>query len=1427
MNMKSPRRRIGLVLAALATLTATLFLAPRARENRQNNESHDRSDIGAKQAATEAAAVRPDAPPERETAPEIPPAERSLPLAQPPVARADAVPARLNFASGWKHESRASLAAFSAWTDRWSASPEADRAGLIEEGVALAAVRRAELKTMIKNDPRAAIAAAVPMAVRAQLPDEITALLERRISGEGRVAQLGVLGEPGQQVAVPVYKTATVNGETFRAFTYGRREAQATKVEISVLGVALDAALAVSESPLRVLEPGEIPSADQPVATICPVSGERTPVAERAPLNTDGLRAVEAGGKVYVLCHTSHAATFEQRLVNAENAAGPYGGALKSALTAADGQPGTSGVSRRPPLAWSTGAKKVLIIRVDFSDVTGPPINYIGSAQITPTFATTLFGGANGITDFYAQGSYGLTSLTLQASDVTTVYRMPHTAAYYAQGDGVDGYDDALHADAENAAALGGYTLANYDRIGVVFSRLTAIPGSFINYGGLGDVLGNRFWINGSFDFRVCAHEIGHNYGLQHCNLWQVSDGNPVSAAGTSTEYADPFGVMGSGTTDIKFHFDMWEKSILHWIPDTSVTTVSAAGTYRVHRFDHANATTTNPLALKIVRNSTQDYWIGLRRLFTANASLSNGAYILWGYNSVVQGNLLDMTTPGASAQDAALAVGASFHDTAGGITINPIAKGGVSPNEYLDVAISFDPHLQWLSATVNADQQLGTATLTVTRTANSSGAVTVNFTTGDGTALAGTHYTAQSGTLSWANGDSAPKTVTIALATGAIFSGLKTFTVNLSGPTGGAVIINDTAATVNIGSPGTGDPAFTADFVNSTVQRVLVQTDGKIVIAGSFSLLQDAGFMTYSRTGIARLNADGTVDTAYANSGAGTNGTPVRAMVLQPDGKVIIAGDFTAVNGTTRNRVARMNTDGTLDTTFDPGAGSAAIVRAVVVQPDGKVIVGGDFTTFAGFAREYIARLNPDGSLDSGFVGPDFQGASTWRIHALALQPDGKILAGGAFYMSAFLPLKSGLVRMSASGAFDSSFNVGDGAHLNGSTGNLEVVNAIAVQRDGRIVIGGTFTGFNSATHNYLTRVEPTGALDATFNPSADSTVNTLLVQADGKILVGGAFANMNATAQSRFARLLPGGALDTAFNVGTGSTGSNIYDVQMQPDGREVVAGDYATIQGVAGITVGRLFAGLPGLPGTVRFSAAAYAGTEGNGVTITATRTGGSYGAISMNYGTQSGTAAATRYTPASGTLSWANGDTANKTFTLSLVNDNIAQPDQSLTLNLGIPIGGAILATPGTASVAISMAYAAWKTGKFTASDLLDPAISGDLADPNHNGIPNVLEYAFGFDPKSPIAPSLPGAAIQNVGGTNYLTLTFRRSPAAGDLTYSPQSGASPSLWNGVPVQVGTAANNADGTQTVTFRDSVPAVPLTAPQRYMRLQVTRSP
>ena len=141
------------------------------------------------------------------------------------------------------------------------------------------------------------------------------------------------------------------------------------------------------------------------------------------------------------------------------------------------------------------------------------------------------------------------------------------------------------------------------------------------------------------------------------------------------------------------------------------------------------------------------------------------------------------------------------------------------------------------------------------------------------------------------------------------------------------------------------------------------------------------------------RLNADGSLDTSF-NPGSGANSV-VTSIALQPDNKIIIGGEFTSYNGTARNYIARLNADGSLDTSFNPGSGANSTVYSVALQPDNKIIIGGEFTSYNGTARNRLARLNADGSLDTSF-NPGSGASNT--VYSIALQPDNKIIIGGYF---------------------------------------------------------------------------------------------------------------------------------------------------------------------------------------------------------------------------------------------------------------------------------------------------------------------------------------------------------------------------------------------------------------------------------------------
>ncbi|MCX7840246.1 MAG: delta-60 repeat domain-containing protein, partial [Anaerolineae bacterium] len=186
----------------------------------------------------------------------------------------------------------------------------------------------------------------------------------------------------------------------------------------------------------------------------------------------------------------------------------------------------------------------------------------------------------------------------------------------------------------------------------------------------------------------------------------------------------------------------------------------------------------------------------------------------------------------------------------------------------------------------------------------------------------------------------------------------------------------------------------------------------------GSFALLLILALMTFLTSSV--YAADGDLDTTFPNPGLNLN---VRAMTLQPDGKILIGGDFTWVWGTTMNRVARLNTDGTLDTSFGDPNVSGGQVRALVRQSDGKVLIGGEFTSVAWATMNRVARLNSDGTRDTSFNDPNVSSLFSTSVYELALQSDGKILVGGSF-MSVGGQSRTGLARLNSDGTLDTAFD-------------------------------------------------------------------------------------------------------------------------------------------------------------------------------------------------------------------------------------------------------------------------------------------------------------------------------------------------------------------------------------------------------------------
>lgn len=569
----------------------------------------------------------------------------------------------LAYAQGWDGPMPPAMEAFREWTLAYvDAESAMDQALLELEGVALARARRGEMLALIRTDPELALALTVPAALRALLPVSVDSLLEERVSGRGDYEILMAVQPLGARTPESEIRRVTIAGRSFEAHVYGRRSRQTSQQGASLHGIALEACMALHESPVRVLEPGEIVPFGVAAAR-CPVSGEPTAaIPALAAVNGRVSSVVEVDGRPWQLASPGLVDALEAKLIEAEDLAGP---SVPEVMAGADLQP-------LAPDSWTTGAKSLLIIRVDFSDKPGEPFAY----------QTTLDLMNNSVSPYYDAISYGAASINATVTSKT--YRMPQTAAAYATGN----LTSQLYADATTAAGAD-YTVADYQHVMILFTRLNSIAGSQFTWAGLGSVGGGTTWINGYYDLRVTAHELGHNFGLFHANLWQVGDGNPASASGSSTEYADPFDIMGGGNTDARHHMNPWFKNRMGWLPDSAVRPVTATGTYRVTRYDAKASPLDQTLALNVFCDGRRTYWIGLRQNFTATPSLFNGAYVVWGFGSNQASQLLDMTTPGTNANDSGLPIGVTFTDAAHGISIQPLSKGGAAPAEFLDVQVT------------------------------------------------------------------------------------------------------------------------------------------------------------------------------------------------------------------------------------------------------------------------------------------------------------------------------------------------------------------------------------------------------------------------------------------------------------------------------------------------------------------------------------------------------------------------------------------------------------------------------------------------------------------------------------------------------------------------------------------------------------------
>ncbi|YCM42921.1 PKD domain-containing protein [Verrucomicrobiaceae bacterium 227] len=549
---------------------------------------------------------------------------------------------------------------FLSWAEHYQNAPGPE---LLRHGLSLAQERRETLKVLIEIDPKRALELAVSDPLRQTLPAEITALLEVPISAAGEFERIvtcytGALERP---VEVPAEERfVTIDNRRYRAFTYGRRAEMQSKDRISLAGIALDDALALSPDPVRRIE--------TPHGILAEAFGEQKQFADEDELDR------------YVT----------QLIVN-ENAPGP-----------GDASPALD--DEEFPIAenaWTEGTKRILYLRVRFSDQ---------DPEYEPVTLALAQSHQDDVAEAFRIASYGKTLITTEFTDVINLAQ--DKSQYVGQGLGNMMNEARSVAVAMGQAQGKDWDYNNYD-------LYTVVSDSGIgSYSGVAQVGGRKSHLQ-STSLRTAGHEFGHNLGLSHAYYNYTSDLNPRGSTPNDglgrVEYGHRFSMMSaqSGSdfeNPLLAHFTVHEKWQLNWLTDnefTDITAKSQSGTYRLYQNDDENAT--GLLALRVPSGGIlSNYWLSYRSAWRTPNRSANNEYLLngivfdWTGSNGGSSTLLDMTpysddgsTGGPTwtrdnndKWDAPLLIGRTYTDPDSLLSVTPIARGGSAPDEYLDVYV-------------------------------------------------------------------------------------------------------------------------------------------------------------------------------------------------------------------------------------------------------------------------------------------------------------------------------------------------------------------------------------------------------------------------------------------------------------------------------------------------------------------------------------------------------------------------------------------------------------------------------------------------------------------------------------------------------------------------------------------------------------------
>jgi uncharacterized delta-60 repeat protein len=317
----------------------------------------------------------------------------------------------------------------------------------------------------------------------------------------------------------------------------------------------------------------------------------------------------------------------------------------------------------------------------------------------------------------------------------------------------------------------------------------------------------------------------------------------------------------------------------------------------------------------------------------------------------------------------------------------------------------------------------------------------------------------------------------------------------------------------------------------SSSIFDVKSQSDGKIIITGNN--INSYNNVSLSNKGVIRLNENGVLDSTFTG---GTVVGTVYSAGIQSNGKIVVSGSFSSYSGVSRNNIIRLHPNGKVDATFVIGSGfTGGYVQKIIIQPDDKILACGTFATYSGVTKNSIIRLNSNGSIDSTFNS----GASGFTagavVYTMFLQSDGKILIGGSSFDNNGVTYNGvqstgNFMRLNSNGTWDTTTSF---QRFNGFN---SLVNVISVQSNGKILVGGSFDSFKSITNRGIVRLNADWTLDTSsglgigtndYNGTATYVYTITPFSVNSNYFIGGQFGIVGS------ASLISGGIINNNYGA------------------------------------------------------------------------------------------------------------------------------------------------------------------------------------------------------------------------------------------------------------------------------------------------------